>query len=116
MSVATGRTVAAGGPVATVATGLRRGNPKGQHHQSHKAQNSFRDRFHDNSPDRSFQFKPFVLTAPTRLAPSENASDGLGFRSEEPECEGRVPPNWGACLRSRKASGDSKPEVRGRLG
>src|SRR5712671_6588179 len=71
MAVAARRTVATSGPVATVGAGFRSGNPKGQHHQSRKAQNSFRDRFHDNSPDTSFQNKPLVLTRPTQLASSE---------------------------------------------
>jgi hypothetical protein len=80
--VAAGRAVTASRPVAATAIRLRRGNPEGQHHQSNKAQHSFRDRFHDNSPDRSFYFKPFVLTTPTLLGSSENTQMGLSLDQE----------------------------------
>jgi hypothetical protein len=115
ISVAAGRTVAASGPVAATAIRLRRGNPEGQHHQSHKAQHSFRDRFHDNSPNRSSYFKPLVLTTPTHYRPRQKTRQmGLEFRSGELGYEETVPQNWEVCLRYRTKRADPKPEVRGR--
>src|SRR5438876_522341 len=72
MAVAARRTVATSGPVATVSAGFRSGNPKGQHHQSHKAQHSFRDRFHTILLIY-FQIKPLVLTIPTLRAVRKKA-------------------------------------------